>query len=427
MKNTKNIKSIQIWLFIGLLAILFLVWIILNIYGKPEEQYGTFFDKGNNYMADLFNVMYYSKDRAPYVSTINDMAEKAYFPLSYVICYVLAAISNLNWYLETEGELMYNGRVQSLNSMPIVIGVFFICILLMLAAWTIYELIEGRRIKKVILTACMMMSGVMMFTYERGNLILLALSGMVLFLLTYESEVKWLREIGYLGLAVAGALKGYPAILGIILIYRHEWKEVLRLVIYGVVMAFGPFLLLKGGFSNIPIWLDNLHQNSEFYMFLKQQRLGYLYFISCMENASREDVAAEYNIWKPIIACVGIYGIATSLFQSKRWLQVCTLLTFILIYPSNSGYYCLIYLIPVIIMYLNEKDVNWKDLIYLPIFVVLMTPLQWIRHESNYTIWLDNILIMALLGICLIDNTVCMIRSIRNRSFAETIKKGNTN
>ena len=297
----------------------------------------------------------------------------------------------------------------------------------MLAAWTIYEFIEGRRLKKLILTASMMLSGVMMFTYERGNLILLALSGMVLFLLTYESEVKWLREIGYLGLAVAGAIKGYPANLGIILIYRHEWKEVVRLVIYGVVMAFGPFLLLKGGFSNIPIWLDNLHQNSEFYMFLKQQRLGYLYFISCMEDASREDMAAVYNIWKPIIACVGIYAIATSLFQSKRWLQVCTLLTFILIYPSNSGYYCLIYLIPVIIMYLNEKDVSWKDLIYLPIFVVLMTPLQWIRHESNYTIWLDNILIMALLGICLIDNTVCMIRCIRNRSFVETIKKGNTN
>lgn len=440
LSRKEMLPKMEFWLLVGLLGLFFLIWIVLNIYGTPEEQYGLFFSKGDNYMADLFNVMYYAKDRAPYVNEMNGMAEKAYFPLSYVICYALASVSSINWYIEQDGGIFYNGRVQSLNSMLIVFGVLFMTILMVVVAIQIYEAVKpvesdatestlSGRIhsvtgKKLLITLLLLCSGAMMFTFERGNLILIALMGMLLFLTTYDSEIAWLREVGYLGLAVAGAMKGYPAILGVLLIYRHEWKAVIRLAIYGVVMAFGPFLLLKGGFSNIPQWLQNLHKNSEVYMFLKQPRLGYLYFISCMENATRADMNAVYQSWKPLITVVGILAVISSYFQPRRWIRVCALLTIIMIYPSNSGYYCLIYLIPVIILYLNEKEKSWKDLAYIPLFALLLSPIQFMSHGENVTIFVINIVLISLLCICLLDNGFCVIREIRNKNFGNILKHG---
>ncbi|MBQ8983555.1 MAG: DUF2029 domain-containing protein [Lachnospiraceae bacterium] len=375
-------------------------------------------------MADLFNVMFYSKDRDPYNNPINGMAEKAYFPLSYVICYGLSVLSSLNWYIEKNEGITYTGSVQSLQSMPIVIGVFFISVLLVILAVQFFEMVEADKWKKYLIMLIVMGSGTMMFTYERGNLILLALIGVLLFLMSYDSDVKWFRELGYLGLAIAGALKGYPAILGILLIYRHEWKEVIRLLIYGVVLAFGPFLLLKGGFSNIPIWLDNLRANSDLYMFLRYPRVGYYYFIANTDGTTNEDKMALVRIWKPIIMGIGIYSVVSSLFQNRKWLQICTLLTFIIIYPANSGLYCLIYLLPVIILYLNDNKKRWTDMLYLPIFMLVLTPLQIIIRESNYTLFLDNTAIILLIMMCLVENTICLVRSIREKTFSARIRQG---
>lgn len=420
-----KISQFQFWSLVIVFVILYVMWIIFGIYGIPEDQYGVFFEKGNDYMADLFNVMFYSKDRAPYTDPMNGMAEKAYFPLSYVICYCLACLSSLNWYIEKSDGVTYNGSVQTLQSMPIVIGVFFIVILLVVLAIQFFEMVEAVKWKKYLITLIMMVSGIMLFTYERGNLILLALIGVLLFLVSYDSDVVWFRELGYLGLAIAGALKGYPAILGLLLIYRHEWKEAVRLLIYGVILAFGPFLLLKGGFSNIPIWLDNLRQNSEFYRFMQYPRVGYYYFISNADGASYEDKLALVRIWKPIITGIGIYGIITSLFQSKKWIRICTLLAFIIIYPANSGLYCLVYLLPVIILYLNDEKKRWMDMLYLPIFILFLTPLQIIKGESNCTILLENYAIMLLIIMCLAENTICMVKSIREKTFLTLIRQGN--
>ncbi len=409
----QKIRQLQFWIFTGAFILLYMLWIWYCMRGAIEAQYGVFFRNGDDFMADLFNVMYYSRERAPYTDLTHGVYEKAYFPLSYVICYVLAAISGLKTYVEYDGELLYTGEVQSLHSMTIVIGVFFIAMLMVILAVQIYNMAGTVTWKKWLITIMIMASGIMMFTYERGNLILLALIGVLMFLAGYDSENRWLRELGYIGLAVAGALKGYPAILGLLLVYRREWKNLIRLVVYGILMAFVPFLLLKGGFSNIPIWLENLHMNSEMYIFSENPKLGYLYFISYLPDASYEDKMAVYQVCSPIITVLGLYAVISSVFQKKAWIRICTLLTYIIIYPKNSGLYCLIYLVPVILLYLNEEEKTWKDLLYLPIFVVLLTPLQFLYHEVNRTILLDNMLIMVLLFMCLAENTAALVKGIR--------------
>jgi hypothetical protein len=379
--------------------------------GYNDNQFSVFFGSGNNFMADLFNVIVYSKDNNPYMSDFNSNAEKAYFPLTYVICFFLAKIMHMEDY-----DDYYFGVVQSLGSIPIVIGIYIVILMLLLIMIQLYEMLDASKLLKFLVSIMIMLSGVMIFSYERGNLILLAAAGMIFFINTYDSDNKVLRECGYLSLAVAAGLKGYPAILGLLLLYRREWKAAIRLILYGLILSIGPFFMLHGEFSNIPIWFDNLKANTEMYMFITQPKLGYLYFIAYAKNATEDWQYTMYHFWKPIILGICIYGVVSNCFQSKKWLQIATLVCIALIYPENCGYYCLLYLIPVILLYINEPEKTWTDLLYLPIFFLILSPYQIINTNGDQiTMRLQNIAIFVLYAFCLIQNTISMIHFIQGR------------
>jgi hypothetical protein len=63
---------------------------------------------------------------------------------------------------------------------------------------------------------------------------------------------------------VAG-IKLTPAVLGILLLYNKQWKEVVCIIIYGCIFFFLPFLLFEGGFSNLGQMLNNVMFRLETY------------------------------------------------------------------------------------------------------------------------------------------------------------------
>lgn len=83
--------------------------------------------------------------------------------------------------------------------------------------------------------------------------------GTLVFFVTKDSEKRWVREIGYLCLAFAAALKVYPAIFGFVLIKEKKYKEAFRLAIYGIAVFIISFLLFcEEGIAGIPLFLGNL-------------------------------------------------------------------------------------------------------------------------------------------------------------------------
>ncbi len=400
------IRQLELWILIAAFFVVFLMFLLDAWNGKSEHQFFIFFHKGGNYMADLYNVLIYSMEKNPYGSGLQGIPERAYLPLSYLICFWIAKLAHIEHYYEG-----YDGTIQSMDSIPIAIGVYVVFVMLMLVMLQLYDMLQAGRGYKLAISMVMMLSGAMLFAYERGILVLLSVSGMILFLHTYDCENKKLREFGYFGLAFAAALKGYPALLGLLLIDRHEWKEMVRLILYGVILSFGPFLLLQGGLSNIPVWLNNVKANSETYLFLEQPKLGYLYFIAYAKDVTEDWQNAMYHMWKPIVTGVSVLGAVSSYFQSKKWLQIGTLVCIILMYPSNSGFYCLLYMLPVIILYLNEPEKTWTDLLYLPIFIVMLSPYQIVDNTGkNWTLHVINIALCILFAACILENIVCFIR-----------------
>lgn len=102
------------------------------------------------------------------------------------------------------------------------------------------------------------MSCPFLFLFERGNILLIALLCTFTYVLLYDSNNKIYRYISYICLAVAAAIKIYPAIFGVFsVINRKSGKEVCVLIMLGVTMFFAPFALFGGGHSwiyGICIW-----------------------------------------------------------------------------------------------------------------------------------------------------------------------------
>lgn len=412
-EKKEKIAGVQIWsLMIGF-AILFVLFISGLWFHPAGNQSQVFFRQGEDYMADFLNVMRYSVDRNPYVNEVNGLCEKAYFPISYCLFYGFDKILGFQG-----GENDITSFVRS----GVTLLVMFMMVLL---AVQIYDMTDGRKVFKVLMTMVLMSSGVSLFACERGNIIFLAVSGMIFFLVAYESD-KWvLRELGYIALALAAALKGWPALLGLLLLYNRQWKEAVRLLIYGLAASFLPFLLLQGGFSNIPLWWRNFHLNTEVYEFERQQKLGYHYFIAYDETLFYFDQLKLRDFWKPWFYLLAVFGMVTNIFQKKKWIRVAVLVSIMLVLPSNCGFYCLLYIFPVILLWLNEKEKTWTDLLYLPLFLLLLCPYQMISVNTgrNLTLLWGNIALLVLFSALLIENIVSVMKYVKGKDWSNLQKK----
>lgn len=402
-RKTEKMNTIQLWIFILGFAILFVCFLYGVCSTRNDNQLLVFFRRCEDYMADFFNVISYSQGLDTYMI---ESEERGYLPISYIIFYVFGRLMRFDG---------YDGTLASLNPLELTVSGGIMALMMTLLGIQMYDMLDKNKLYKFLLTGILLVSGVMLFSYERGNVILLTVSGILFFLATYESEHKILRELGYMSLAVAAALKGYPAVFGILLIYKRQWKEAVRLLLYGILAAFGPFLLMEGGLQGIGVWKRNVALNTATYEFLQQPKLGYHYFIAYAEGLTQERQEQLRNIWKPIMYGLSVLGMITGYFQKKKWIIVAMLTCIMLILPSNCGYYCLLYLFPVIILYMNERDKSWTDFLYLPVFLILLCPFQFIQRETerNLTLYWANVAVFVLFAALLFQNIWEIIQIVR--------------
>lgn len=63
------------------------------------------------------------------------------------------------------------------------------------------------------------------FVFERGNMVIIALIGTCLYVLLYDSDKIYCRILAYFALAVAVAIKLYPAVFGILTVLKKGIKK----------------------------------------------------------------------------------------------------------------------------------------------------------------------------------------------------------
>lgn len=78
---------------------------------------------------------------------------------------------------------------------------------------------------------------------ERGNCTLVICVLLLWAIYLKNSDIIWKKEVALILIAISAGVKIYPAVFGLIYMREKRWKEVKRLIIYGMVFFFYHLLL----------------------------------------------------------------------------------------------------------------------------------------------------------------------------------------
>lgn len=387
----KNIV-LEVIFIVGMILLGFIAFVsIANSSGTAGTTifYSNYFTKTDDTFMDFFNVLKYVSGRDPYHNTYLPMGEKQYFPLAYMMLYPFSKTYD---YAHLAPDM---ARATQLGMMSIMVYTVFCAIVFFLL---LYRLKKGTAAERFFFALSAGCSGFYLFSLERGNLLSVSLIAVTGFLLLYRSRSTALREVAYLALAIATALKGYPGLLSLLLVYEKRWKDALRLGIYTMAAIALPFLFFHGGFSNVGQWYSNLQQNTKTYMlsaFYYRYGVVALYLpFYYLTNASQNSLQIAYHIGLFLAA----FAALTAWSLDRDWKRVLLLVCAILTAPANSQYYNGVYLILPAALLLSQQDHRAADYLYLVLLLIAMNPVQIPSGYSgvSLTVIISNVVVLVM-------------------------------
>jgi hypothetical protein len=226
-----------------------------------------------------------------------------------------------------------------------------------------------------------------LFTIDRGNFELLLFLLLLVFLYLFEKK-KYLWST--IPLAMAIAIKVYPAILLFLFIPEKKWKEFFISIGFSIALTLGSLCLFQDGFSQNVLYLfhlSNFSNNGFFELFTSiepgavvQRGVTVVSLIKIvLGNASIAPTQFWIDHFKIIyIVCAAIIGIGIIIFvvfkQKVFWKRVAVLIFLMLLLPPISGDYKLIHLFLPLFLFCNEEKNSKLDNLYVLFFAILLIP-----------------------------------------------------
>jgi hypothetical protein len=245
-----------------------------------------------------------------------------------------------------------------------------------------------------------------LYMIERGNVLILCLMSIAIFAFTYNSENKILREIGIIALAVAAALKLYPALFMWFFISDKRYKELIRCLAY-----FSVLMILPSFFFGGPKCIITLLKNT----FGFSAKKG--------TSSSAITVLAKFTHIPTKIISLGAYAwclinllsfMASPFLNEERWKSfVKGTLLILTAPPLTSQYVWSFFLIALVLLCNSRPKATKKDFLFLvPMFI----PFLFIVLRFNYYLTTNTVLVFVctavLSGICVVD-TIMSFRKAR--------------
>lgn len=383
------------------LIALFTILLFCNPHGG---QLDVFFGRTENFFADYFNVAKMAVGGNPYWYGLVDPApqEHGYPPLAYLLFVPLSRFADYENLSAFDAGYTTSGMLSAVLFTVICSFIFF---LLLQKAY-------GKRgILNIFLPSALMFSSIFLFSFERANTIILTVSLLIFFVLNYKSEHRIIKELALLALAAATGLKGYPALMGMLLLFEKDYWAALRAAVYGVALVFLPFLCFAGGFGNISLWVANIKQNSIVYgANLPQFGLsGFLHIFGIAGDSSIRDTLDA------VTKTLCIFAILLSLFQKTKWKQVMLLLLSIVCLQTNNAEYLGLYLFLGIVFFFNQKSHVPLDWLYLVCFVLILNPVQLSPFDYSLTQQFMNLGATAMFIALILESTKSAVQFFKQR------------
>jgi len=409
------VKRLQI-LSAVLIILSFAVFIIWSL-RTPGLKFGNIFfwrpfDRTDTFM-DFYNSVYDTM-YGPYEHDV------IYPPLCCLIFKLFGSLIPSNSYLKpwtTRGGF----RIRGYQEIQFSLLLFFLFFIILFIGAMQKPLDKRGYFEKMTITLAMMLSTPVLFAFERGNIILYSFMFLLLYFLCYYDERAWIREIGYIFLALSAAIKLYPAIFGLMLIKDKRIKEAVRTVIYGIVFAVGPFVFF-GGIEAIKNMLNAIGK------FKATENYG----ISFSNGVSFILLGSTgYHRWLTAAGMVAAACLIISFFLAdkqpeNKWKLSALLSLSMLGLVENCGKYMAIFMIiPWLIFFFRERRLRIIDYVYVLMLTMILAPFPaGIFHElkpyydRNTMIICWTAIIMSV--VLMADILINFIRTHRKDKTAES-------
>ena len=309
---------------------------------------------------DFFHSIEYLKGNSPYAvwNTIYPPLANLFFK----ICYSMIPVFQKDqWELDYVWSL--NNRIgeNSLRDWLPTMMLFIIYNILIASSFclTIADYFKDK--KGYLLSFSMLMSYAVLYAFERGNIILLALVCALFFCLNYNSESKVIREIALLSLAVSANIKLYPALFGIILIFEKKWKEAARLICYGIIFFILPCLFFNEKLSAIPLFFQSLQYHTADLPYNSGISAGrIIYSIMLLTDRHFNINLSSYALYlRNIFNIIAtIICLLCSLAVKKKWGKILSLTLAFVMFSDQPIYISSFLIIPAILFFRNEEYLN---------------------------------------------------------------------
>lgn len=364
-----------------------------------------------NFWGDATNVTGMVIDFNPYFGK----AKGSYPPLAYLLFCPLAAVSTEPKVLYSVSDLgtqyYYLYYLQPLWTMLFVI--FLISILVLFFTVYVKQLrIKGYSFLDAIMTGfAICISYPMLYTIERGNILLIAVLAVSIFIFYYDSNCTWKKEITLISLAIAAGIKISPAIFGILLICKKDWNAVFRTICYGLLFFIIPFFFFSGGIDNV----QQMFLNIKYFLKVYAGDISYIGtgFITTYVKFAKILFADNYyskivEFSQLIIAIINILTslISVTLFLGvfhfkEQWKKVMNITLVLLILPQVSHLYCVLYLAPFTLMFLvslynSDKISIDKTLVFIALLMIYFVYRCPISNFFNLNVAIPMLTIIGL-------------------------------
>lgn len=347
--------------FIALMLLGITVFFVRCVACGPE----TFTEIFHLGTADLFMDHFNSvRDAAPGAASYT-VRHVIYPPLANLIFLLLSRVTPAEYLAMPYGELAFTWRAY--NGAMLSFAVFMALALVLLALTLQRE--KYTPTKKNLLTFLLMASFPVIFMVERGNLLVLCLSALVVFSQNYESESAVGREISLVALAVAAALKIYPALFGLVLLGDRRYREAIRAALYALGLTLFSSLFFGG-----PVSIFYVVKNT-------------FSFTSGVDNISNFKSIVGLNAEWGTAVVFGLYGLAlivlvlASLIQKKAWKTWMFAGAILLTFSSIFSAYNWLMLLPALLAFMRTEKLRGINWVYffamtIPFYVYIPKPLQ---------------------------------------------------
>jgi len=357
--------------------ILFYVYSLASLYHDPQSAPSLWLI---SIFSDFVEIMNFSLKDTPYI----EGSGSSYPPIAIMVLYPFAIICKSVF---SRYSSMEDLDVAELTSLVVRHPQFWVALLLFFFVSTVsivflisqkYRLDMKATLKMAIVTS---FSAPFVYAIMRGNTIYFALIFILIFLLLYDSEKPFLREIAYISLAIAGAIKIYPLFFGVFLLRKKKIFASFRVAIYFAIIFFVSFKLFPSDGEVVP-FMDHLmgfmSDTERLSSFRNLSATALLYKIVYLFSPAATSSTAFGVVNLVLLGIIFLIGAVTATVTRSNLSRAIICSAIVILIPPVTYFYVLIFEIIPFMEYISAYDTLSKRsrVVYGAIFMLIaFTPL----------------------------------------------------